>query len=529
MVNKRRSGVLLHPVSLPGRYGIGDLGKSCKDFIDFLVKAEQKLWQILPLGHTGFGDSPYQSFSTFAGNPLLISPETLVCKGYISQDELNGIPLFPMHSIDYGSVVEFKISLLKKAYDGFKEKSDRKLKTKFTQFCNKNKEWLDDYALFISIKNYYIEERKMKFEPKELKAYRRTNLKTMGENGVLDCFYGACFNSWEKDISMHEPEAVKKWTKKLAKEVEFYKFCQFEFFEQWAEIKEYANENGIKIIGDIPIFVAADSADVWSRRELFKMNAKGYPKEVAGVPPDYFSETGQLWGNPLYDWEYHKETGYEWWVKRIKAMFNIVDILRIDHFRAFESYWAIPYGSETAVNGKWKKGPNRELFDKVREQLGDLPIIAEDLGILNDEVHKLRNDLGFPGMKILQFAFGDTPKNEYLPHNYIDSNCIVYTGTHDNDTTLGWYNSMDMKTKDYFRRYLNISGEDAAWDMIRLAFMSSANTAIIPMQDLLNLGTEARMNTPGVSDGNWQFRYSEDMLTNEVAEGLAYLTKLYNR
>jgi 4-alpha-glucanotransferase len=304
---------------------------------------------------------------------------------------------------------------------------------------------------------------------------------------------------------------------------------QYEFKLQWQKLKAYANSKGVKIIGDIPLYVAYDSSDVWSHPQLFQLDDELKPTKVAGVPPDYFSETGQLWGNPLYDWQYHKETGYEWWISRVKMMLSLVDILRIDHFRAFESYWAIPYGSETAVKGKWKKGPGRELFDSIEQALGKLPIIAEDLGDLNPEVHDLRNELSFPGMKILQFAFGDTPNNDYLPHNFKTTNCIVYTGTHDNDTTLGWYDSMDAKTKDYFRRYLNVSGDDASWDMIRLAEMSIADTAIIPMQDLLNLGTDARMNTPGKPDGNWQFRFTRDMLTDDVAKGMAYITQLYNR
>ncbi len=526
---ERISGVLAHPTSMPSKYGIGDLGKGSYDFVDFLSRSNQSIWQVLPLGPTSFGDSPYQSFSTFAGNPVLISPDILKKKGFIKESDLEDIPSFSEEKVEYGKVIEFKNNILRKAFKGFKSKREKKLKEGFKNFKEENKNWLEDYCLFVSIKNYYINERKNQFEPAELKAYRKANLKTMTEDAVLDCFYGACFNSWESDIAKHKKSAVAKWKNKLKDEVEFYEFCQFEFFSQWHELKNYANERGIKIIGDIPIFVAADSADVWSRGELFCLNSKGYPTEVAGVPPDYFSQTGQLWGNPLYAWQEHEKEDYKWWIDRVRFMLNIVDILRIDHFRAFESYWAIPYGEKTAVNGEWKKGPGRKIFDKIKESLGELSIIAEDLGDLNEEVHQLRNELGLAGMKILQFAFGDTSKNAYLPHNYTNSNFVVYTGTHDNDTTVGWYNELDEKSKDYIRRYLNISGEDIAWDMIRLAFSSTADYAVIPVQDLLKLDTSARMNTPGVADGNWQFRMKEGSINEGIENGLLYLNELYNR
>ncbi len=528
-MNDRKSGVLVHPTSFPSRYGIGDFGKGALDFIDFLVKAKQKVWQILPLGHTSFGDSPYQSFSTFAGNPLLISIDTLLEDGLINEKDLENVPFFDESKVEFGKVIDFKYSIFRKAFSAFKNIRTKKLKNEFSSFCKKNQDWLDDYCLFISLKNYFIQERQNTFETPEYIKYKKQNIDTLGENGVNDCFYGACWNSWPDDIASRKNAAVEKWTKKLKNEIEFYKFLQFKFFAQWQAVKKYANENGVEIIGDIPIFVASDSADTWSGRELFKMDSKGYPIEVAGVPPDYFSETGQLWGNPLYDWNYHKKTGYAWWIKRIKNMLELVDVIRIDHFRAFDSYWAIPYGSETAVKGEWKKGPGAELFYAVEKNLGKLPIIAEDLGDLNKEVIELRDKLGFPGMKILQFAFGGGNGNEYLPHNFKSTNFIVYTGTHDNDTTIGWYESIDDGTRDYLRRALNISGDDIAWDLIRCAFASVADTAVIPVQDILCLGKEARMNTPGISSGNWQFRYKDGLLSDEKAQGLAYFTELYNR
>lgn len=528
MNNKRKSGILLHPTSFPSSYGIGDLGQSAYNFIDFLVKAKQKIWQILPLGHTSFGDSPYQSFSTFAGNPLLISPDILVKKELLSKKDILDIPEFNQNKVDYGLVINYKTELYKIAYKNFKEKDNKDLKGKFQKFCNENSEWLDDYALFISLKNYFIQKRTNTFETPEYKEYKKENIKNMSENSINDCFYGASWTSWPKDIVQRKSAAINKWTETLKDDIEYYKFLQFEFFSQWIDLKKYANNNEIEIIGDIPIFVASDSADTWANKDLFHLDSNGYPTEVAGVPPDYFSETGQLWGNPLYDWEEHKKTGYSWWIKRIENTLKIVDILRIDHFRGFETYWSIPYGEKTAINGKWKKGPNRQIFDAINQKLGKLPIIAEDLGELTEEVYELRDCLEFPGMKILQFAF-DTSKNDYLPHNYTTDNCLIYTGTHDNDTTIGWYNKLDNDTKDFLRRYLNVSGDDIAWDLIRLAFSSCARYAIIPIQDIMCLDAESRTNIPGKPEGNWQFRYTEDMLLDNMAEGLKYLSELFNR
>ncbi|MBR1738613.1 MAG: 4-alpha-glucanotransferase, partial [Firmicutes bacterium] len=493
-----------------------------------------RLWQILPLGHTGYGDSPYQSFSAFAGNPLLISPDILLKKGYIEESDLASHPQFDEHKIKYDRVINFKNELLRKASKNFqkliksKEKTAASAKRAYNKFCKENADWLDDYALFISVKNHLIEERQDDLGSSEYKKFRRANLRSLGESRLNDFYYGAFITSWPEGLANRDPDTMKSWAKILKEDIDFYKFCQFEFFEEWIEIKKYANKNHVEIIGDIPIFVSADSADVWANKSLFSLDSKGKMTEVAGVPPDYFSQTGQLWGNPLYNWQAHKKTGYKWWIKRISNLLKLVDIVRIDHFRAFESYWSIPYGSETAINGKWKKGPNKDLFEAIRKELGDLPIIAEDLGDLNKEVGELRDELGLPGMKILQFAFS-YEGNDYLPHTYKTSNCVVYTGTHDNDTTLNWYKTLSDKERDYLRRYLNINGEDVCWDMIRLAFSTVADTVIIPLQDVLKLDGSARMNTPGVSTGNWQFRYTSDMLTDESAKGLAYFSKLFNR
>lgn len=522
----RKCGILLHPTSLPGKYGIGDLGRSAYSFVDFLEKSGQSLWQILPLGHTGFGDSPYQSFSAFAGNPLMISPELLVEDGLLSDEDISSTPAFNDDKVDFGAVQSYKEGLFKKAHANFRslEKGDKDYKS----FCRKNAFWINDYALFMALKNYFIQKRKFEYETKEFKSYYRQTVKSLGENGAKDCYYGACWNSFPDEIKNREEEAIKKYTKLLSDDISYYKFIQYIFFKQWEELKAYANDKGISLIGDIPIFVAADSADTWAERELFHINAKGFPTEVAGVPPDYFSAEGQLWGNPLYNWAYHKKTDYQWWIKRVESVLKLVDIVRIDHFRAFESYWAIPYGSENAVKGKWKKGPQRELFDAIKNKLGSLDIIAEDLGDLNPEVGMLRDELGLPGMKILQFAF-DNHGNAYLPHNYTSDNFVVYTGTHDNDTTKGWYDSTNEQCRDYARRLMNISGSDISWDMIRLAISSCAKYCIIPLQDILCLGSEARMNTPGVASGNWQFRFRQGDLTDETADGLRYLCDLYNR
>ncbi len=526
---KRSSGVLAHITSFPSKFGIGDLGKGTYDFIDFLNKSNQKLWQTLPLGVTSYGDSPYQSFSTFAGNHILISLETLVTEGYLSNEDIENVPNFDKSKVEYGEVIQYKLGVLRKAHENFLNGATKEQKDAFKKFCKEEKYWLDDFALFISLKFHFIAERDQQFEPVELQQYRETNKNVLTEDQIKTFFYGAVWNSWPEDLVMRKSKAIKEWSKKLSDDIEFYKFTQYEFYRQWMQVKAYANERDIQVIGDIPIFIAMDSADVWANKQLFQLDKVGNPTSVAGVPPDYFSATGQLWGNPLYDWEANKKEKFAWWIKRVKAMVTLSDIIRIDHFRAFDEYWSIPYGEETAINGQWIKAPGYELFKAIEKSLGQLPIIAEDLGKMTDTVEQLRDDLKLPGMKILQFAFDDSEENDYLPHNFTNPNCVVYTGTHDNDTSVGWYKKATEVEQDHLRRYMNVSGEDVAWDLIRLAYASTAGFAIVPVQDLMKLDSDARMNTPGVAAGNWMFRYTEDMLTDEIANGLAYITKLFDR
>ncbi|MCL2361744.1 MAG: 4-alpha-glucanotransferase [Defluviitaleaceae bacterium] len=495
MFDIRLSGILAHPTSFPGPFGIGDLGAGAYQFIDFLSEAKQKLWQVLPLGPTGYGDSPYQSFSSFAGNHYMISPELLVEQGWLTVADLVD-PGFDPRAVDYGSVIEYKMNLLKKAYTAFKIQATQGEKNCIIKFARKHKHWLPDYALFVALKGYHGGESWMK---------------------------------WAPELSHRDPKAMAEMKIKLADEINFTIFLQYEFYRQWGLLRAYANKHGIQIIGDIPIFVAMDSADIWANPHLFQLGKDGNPSAIAGVPPDYFSETGQLWGNPLYKWEAHKETGFEWWCQRFSAVLGLVDVIRIDHFRGFESYWSVPFGSETAEKGKWIKGPGKTFFAALKARLGQLPIIAEDLGIITPAVNKLRHSLGLPGMKVLHFAFDPEAKSDYLPHMYNDKLTIVYTGTHDNDTTIGWYESASEEEKDYLRRYMNISGEDISWDMIRLAFSTSAIYAIVPIQDVMSLGTENRMNQPGCAMGWWRFRYTVDMLREEYAQGLSYLSELFHR
>jgi 4-alpha-glucanotransferase len=531
---KRCGGILAHPTSFPGLYGIGDLGDGARRFVDFAKKSGAKLWQVLPLGPTSFGDSPYQSFSTFAGNYYLISPDILLSEGFLEASDLSAGPWFDTQRVDYGPVIEYKMNIFRKAFERFKnselsslsQRSDINHRVAFNLFCSQNSGWLPDFCLFMAAKNHFIAERRFHDENSPgFIEYKTANEKFLDENQLKDFYYGAVWNSWPAELARREPSAIAEWTDKLKNEVEFFAFLQYEFFREWKLIKDFANDSGLEIMGDIPVFVAMDSSDVWANRELFQLDAEGNPSAVAGVPPDYFSETGQLWGNPLYFWAEHKKQGYKWWSNRIRASLKLVDILRVDHFRGFESYWSVPYGDKTAINGKWLKGPGLDLF----EALGELPIIAEDLGVITDEVAALREATGFPGMAVLHFAFDSFGKNGYLPHNFKTTNLVCYTGTHDNNTSLGWYNSATDVERDMFRRYLDVSGDDAAWDLIRLAWSSIAAYAIAPVQDILSLGEAGRMNLPGSAAGNWQFRYDEYALRDDLAERLKYLCEMYNR
>ena len=494
----RAAGVLLHPTSFPGPYGIGDLGQAAYDFVDFLHNARQSLWQVLPLGPTGYGDSPYQSFSAFAGNPLLISPDRLVEAGYLPPSALADVPDFPRSRVDFGPVITYKQALLAQAFAHFEEAGAEDQREAFAEFKEREHGWLDDFAFFMALKQQFVEH----------------------EGGV--------WNTWPEEIARRTPEGMKKWREKLGDEIAYHKFLQFLFFEQWLALKQYADDRGILTIGDVPIFIAFDSADVWANPDLFYLEEDGSPAVVAGVPPDYFSETGQRWGNPLYRWERMHENNYDWWGRRMEAVFRQVDVVRIDHFRGFEAYWEIPASEPTAVVGQWVEGPGAPFFQALRERLGGLPIIAEDLGIITPEVEALRDRFDFPGMKLLQFAFGGDRTSDFLPHNFTP-NSVVYTGTHDNDTTWGWYRSASPSEQDHVRRYLARSGDDVVWDLIRLALSSVSVYAVIPMQDLMDLGTGARMNYPGRESGNWHWRYTRPMLTEIMAYRLRELTELYGR
>ena len=493
----RLSGILLHPTSLPSPYGIGDLGEAAYEFIDFLKKSGQHLWQTLPLTPTGFGDSPYQGFSAFAGQPLLISPAHLVKLGLLHDWELSNCPVGDGKSVDYGTVIPWKNEILRLAFSRFAEHATPECKEEYRIFLNKNAFWLDDYALYMACK---------------------------------DMHEGREWLAWEEQYRTPTPQVKEQLRATLTENIDYYFFVQFMFYKEWSALKEYANENGIKIIGDIPLFVSLDSADVWANQELFQLDSEGYPTVVAGVPPDYFSETGQLWGNPLYDWKRQKKDGYQWWIARIRHQLHLTDYLRIDHFRGLESYWAIPYGDETAINGKWVPGPGADLFLSIEKALGKgLPIIAEDLGIITPEVEALRDQFGFPGMKVLQFAFESEEESTFLPHQLTTPNCVCYTGTHDNNTTQGWYASASEYARDKVRCYMNTDGCNIHWDFLRTCLGTIATYAIIPLQDVLGIGEEGRMNTPGVGMNNWAWRYEKYMLSEGLATALAKTTRIYGR
>ena len=502
----RSSGVLLHPTSLPGRFGIGDLGETAYHFADFLHASGQKLWQVLPLGPTGYGDSPYACYSAFAGNTLLISPERLLKQGLLAETDLANLPAFSTDRVDFEVVHQNSDKLLKIAFDCFKSSSDSALNSAFQIFCSRQVSWLDDYALFRALKD--------------------------DNDGVL-------WSEWEPELVKREPGVLVHAQEQLRDQIEAQKFYQFLFFRQWFELKNYCNQLGIRIIGDIPIFVALDSADVWTNPDQFKLDQARHPTVVAGVPPDYFSETGQFWGNPIYNWEQMMSDGFAWWIDRVRSAFEMFDMVRIDHFRGFAASWEIPGGDETAERGRWVEVPGKELFTVVRARLGELPIVAEDLGVITPDVEKLRDDLGFPGMRVLQFAFGGDATNGDLPHNY-RRHLVVYSGTHDNDTTVGWFksgagegstrNTTEIgRERAYCLKYLKSDGVQIHWDFIRAVIGSVADTAIVPLQDLLGLGNEARMNLPNSTSGNWTWRFQANALTEELATRLRELTTIYGR
>ena len=489
----RASGVLMPVSSLPSRYGIGCFSKEAYEFVDCLERAGQSKWQVLPLGPTGYGDSPYQPFSTFAGNPYFIDLDMLVEEGLLFKEECEqlqwgGDPRF----VDYERIYFSKNEILRKAYGRF-DADD-----KFYAFCKKEQEWLEPYCLFRAIKD--------------------------SQNGAL-------WTTWPEELRKSDSKEVQNKKKELEKEMEYYQFLEYEFDCQWNKLKAYANKKGITIIGDLPIYVAIDSADAWAHPELFQLDEHGRPSAVAGCPPDGFSATGQLWGNPLYRWDYHAQTGYVWWISRLRHCFTLYDVVRVDHFRGFDEYYAIPYGDKTAENGVWKKGPGIDLFHTVKKELGDVNIIAEDLGYLTESVMKLVEDTGYPGMKVLQFAFDSREESNYLPHNY-PHNCVVYTGTHDNNTVRGWLDDMCEEDNALAEDYMNNADtpkDERPWEFIRLALGSVADLAVIPLQDYLCLGTEARINLPSTLGNNWKWRLVPGQVTDEMLEKMCHLNKLFGR
>ncbi|HLZ20541.1 MAG TPA: 4-alpha-glucanotransferase [Ktedonobacterales bacterium] len=491
----RAGGILIHPTSLPGPFGIGDFGPAANVLLDFLATARQTLWQVLPLGPTGYGNSPYAILSAFAGNPLLISPERLVEEDLLAAGDVMNLPAFPGDRVDFGAVISWKMALLRRSHLRFVTSASAVTRHDYEQFCEAQRSWLDDYALFAALK---------------------------AEHG------GAAWVHWDESLATRNPAALMEARRRLGSEIAFQKYAQFIFFHQWSAVRAAAHERGIFIVGDLAIFVAHDSADVWAHPELYQLDARGNPTVVAGVPPDYFSETGQRWGNPLYRWDVLQETDYAWWIERVRRALDLYDMIRLDHFRGFHAYWEVPASCETAIEGHWVSGPADTLFSAIADALGDVPLIAEDLGQITPGVRALRKRLGFPSMKVLQFAFSADARRSHLPHNFT-RDIIVYTGTHDNDTTYAWFESRTGHERTHILRYLGCEPDDVVPAMIRAAFASVANLAVVPMQDVLGLGTEARMNFPSRADGNWEWRMTAGQLTPQVAEWLASLATLFGR
>ena len=502
----RKSGILLHPTSLPGRFGIGEFDHHARAFVDFLAESGQKLWQVMPLGPTGYGDSPYQCFSAFAGNPLLISLEQLVAEGSLDASWIENPPVFPSNKVDYGWVIDWKFKVLRASYEKFATNARAHERGELAKFVDENASWLNDYSLFMALKELHG---------------------------------GKVWTTWEPDIARHESAAWVAWRATLHDQVAYQQYLQFQFFKQWHALKKYANDQGIQVIGDIPIFVAFDSSDAWSTREQFYFDETLQPTVVAGVPPDYFSATGQRWGNPLYRWDVMQARGFDWWIARLRASLATYDVIRVDHFRGFEAYWEVPASEPTATHGRWVKAPGYGLFERIMETLAPkdtngksakLPMIAEDLGVITAEVEALRDRFELPGMRVLQFAFVADTASDFLPHNYV-RNCVAYSGTHDNDTTASWFTALDEATRTRVEDYLGkkSSGKAISMDMARLLMMSCADTVVLTLQDLLGLGTDARMNFPGKGDGNWAWRYGEGVLTEKLAAGLKRMTETYGR
>jgi len=492
----RSCGVVLHPTCLPGPYGIGDLGPAAHRYLDWLAAAGARWWQVLPLNPAGPGWSPYAATSTFAGSTALVSPELLLEGGLLEPEDLADMPALSPFKVEYERVVPYKLTVLQRAFQRFSKKAPAKLEGAFAAFRDENAWWLTDYSAFAALK----------------RAHR-----------------GASWHDWPEELSLRIPGPLASWLGRHQRELLFEEFCQFLFFSQWRALREHARSLGISILGDVPIYVAGDSAEVWANRELFQLDPHGRPVVVGGVPPDYFSKTGQLWGNPLYDWEALERTGYAWWIARLRATLGLVDAVRLDHFRGFAGYWEVPAGQKTAVKGRWVPGPGRKLFDAARAALGDLPLVAEDLGVITEDVVALRDGLELPGMVVLQFAFSPSPRSTFVPYR-LRRNVVVYTGTHDNNTTLGWFlGDAGEAEKDYVRRYIGTDGREIHWDMIRLALASVADLAMVPHQDIAGLGGDCRMNTPATAEGNWQFRLTDSMLSESLRNRFAELAWLYGR
>ncbi len=494
---ERSSGILLHISSLPNCEGIGSFGTESYDFIDFLLAAKQKNWQILPLSPTGYGFCPYQSYSAFAGNPLFIDLEKLRSEKFLPHIKKDDSDEIETGKVNFEKVYSYKMPLLRKAFQRFSQKSNLAEQYKYERFCLENRYWLPNFALFMSLKDYY---------------------------------HGKPWWEWEKGIKLRKEIDIEICRREMQKDISFHQFVQYVFFKQWEEVKFYANRNGIRIIGDMPIYVSRDSADVWANPDIFLLDEQKNPTHISGVPPDYFSKTGQLWGNPLYDWEELEKTNFQWWLKRFEINFKLFDKVRLDHFRGFAGFWAVPFGEKTAVNGEWLEAKGDKLFATALKQFDSLPFFAEDLGVITEDVVALREKFNFAGMKILQFAFNSEKNdNDFLPHNF-SKNCIVYTGTHDNDTTKSWFETISKKTKKHVLEYLDISGKNIVWDLIRCAFASTANLAIIPMQDVLKLGSEARMNTPAATNvENWAWQMRKNDISQKIIKQLSHFSQLYNR
>lgn len=495
MKKPRSSGILLHISSLPGKFGIGDLGEPAYHCVDFMADSGTQYWQILPLNPTGFGNSPYQGLSAFAGNPLFIDPEGLVKLDLLSEDDLQDIPRFSQRKVNYAKIAKWKTNIYRLAFDAFLRDSSHSLVSEYKSFCSISAGWLEDFALFMTIRE---------------------------ESGF------ASWDQWPNPLRMRDKAALRAYETTNHQCIEFHKFLQFIFFRQWSQLKEYANSKSVKFIGDIPIYVGFNCADVWANPQLFQLDENRQPLAVAGVPPDFFSENGQLWGNPLFDWDVHKKEKYSWWISRVAASLKTVDMVRLDHFRGFAGYYRIPAADITALNGEWIPGPGRHFFTALNNAFGGLPFIAEDLGVITPDVEALRDHYGLPGMRILQFAFGSDARHAFLPHNY-PRNCVAYSGTHDNNTSLGWFKTASKKEREFCASYLGFHTRNIAHEMIRAVWQSPAATAIAPMQDFLRLGSWARMNTPSTIGGNWEWRMAPGSLSNKISHWLTEINKVYDR